>query len=103
MLGGMELPMAPSCSLDADGLRRQRERYRQIGDGAVVLERTARRIAVEVPAAGAGLVPELIQVESECCPFFGLDWEPGDRRFSISVASERDEPALEAIAFALGL
>jgi hypothetical protein len=103
MLEGVELPLAPSCSLDADGLRRQRERYRRIGGGARVLERTARRIAVQVPASGAEVVPELIEVESECCPFFGLDWEPAERRFSVSVPSERDEPALEAIAFALGL
>jgi hypothetical protein len=99
----MELPIAPSCDLDADGLRSQRERYRQVGDGAVLVERTARLVAVQVPAESAQVVPELVEIESRCCPFFDLTWDPDGRRFSVSVSDQQHEPALDAICFALGV
>ncbi len=99
------LPMAPpSCSLDDAALRSQLERYRIAGRDAKVVERSPRRliiaIADHVPDA---VVVELVRVERECCPFFGLDWEPAERRLAVSVASEWHEPALEAIAAALGV
>ena len=99
----MELPIAPSCDLDAEGLRRQRERYRQAGEGATVRERTARRLAVDVTPQGAKVVPELIEVESACCPFFELSWDPDSNRFSMGVRDATHEPALEALTFALGV
>ena len=99
----MEPPLAPRCDLDADGLRLQRERYRRAGDGATLRERTDRLIALDVSPGGAAVVPGLIEVESACCPFFDLSWDPGSRRFSIAVGDREHEPALEAIAFALGL
>ena len=99
----MELPVISSCDLDSDGLRAQLERYRAAGRGAEVIERSPRLLAIEVEAEGAAVVPALIEVESECCPFFGLDWDPESRRLSISVTEERDEPALGAIAYALGV
>jgi hypothetical protein len=43
-----DLPMAPSCTLDADGLRAQLGRYRTVGRGAVLVEQTPRRLVVEV-------------------------------------------------------
>ena len=95
--------MAPSCALDADGLRRQRERYRRMGAGATVIERSPRRLVVEVAEGGADVVPEVIAVESECCPFFDLAWDAGARRFSIAVSESQHEPALDAIEFALGV
>jgi len=99
----MELPIAPSCDLDADGLRRQRERYEHAGEGATLRERTARLLSVEVTSKGAEVVPELIEVEKACCPFFELSWDPGCNRFSIGVPDDEHEPALDAVAYALGL
>jgi hypothetical protein len=99
----MELPLVPSCDLDAAGLSAQRERYRQVGDGAVVLERTQRHLVVEVDAAAVDTATELVEVERECCPFFAIDWDPELRRLSIGVSEAEYEPALDAIAFALGL
>jgi hypothetical protein len=99
----MELPIAPSCDLVADGLRRQRERYRKVGDGSILLERTAQLVAVLVPAESAQEVPELLEIENRCCPFFDLAWDPDGRRFSVSVSDQQHEPALDAICFALGV
>ena len=48
-------------------------------------------------------MPELVEVERRCCPFFAIDWDPERRRFSIGVSDAEHEPALDAIAYALGL
>jgi hypothetical protein len=49
------------------------------------------------------LVEELLAVERECCPFLELGWEPRAQRLTVCVAHTEHEPALDAIAFALGL
>jgi hypothetical protein len=98
------LPMAPSCALDEGGLREQARRYRRAGAGARVIERTRRALVVELDGGVDGrLVDEAVAVERECCPFFTLDWQPDRRRLAVSVAQAAHEPALDAIAFALGL
>jgi hypothetical protein len=98
------LPMAPSCALDEAGLLLQLERYRSAGGGARVIERSGRRLVVELDERTDGeLVEEAVAVERECCPFFSLDWAPACRRLTVSVSHVEDEPALSAIAFALGL
>jgi hypothetical protein len=97
-----ELPMAPSCALDESGLREQLARYRAVGHGARLLERTPRRLVVEIDGAvEKDLVEEVLAVERECCPFFTLDWMAEARRFVVSVSTVEHEPALDAIAFAL--
>ncbi|HEV3229585.1 MAG TPA: hypothetical protein VGY97_08935, partial [Solirubrobacteraceae bacterium] len=89
---------------DAAGGRAQRDRYRLVGAGARVVDRAPQRIAVAVGTeVDDGLIAELISVESECCPFFELGWDPASRELAISVRSTAEAPALEAIAFALGL
>jgi hypothetical protein len=96
--------MAPSCALDEAGLRLQLERYRRAGQGARVLERSDRRLAVELGKGVDGeLVREAVAIERECCPFFTLDWEPARRCLTVAVSQAEHEPALGAIAFALGL
>ncbi len=96
--------MAPaSCTLDQSGLSAQHRRYRAVGDGARVLERTPRRLVIR-PGTGADdeLIAELIDVERECCPFFSLTWSASRRLLEISVPTAEHEPALDAIAYALG-
>lgn len=94
----------PSCSLNEAELRSQLERYRIAGRDATIVERSRRRLVVRIAAAVPdGSVHELVRVERECCPFFDLGWQPGDRQLAISVASECYEPALEAIVSALGV
>lgn len=96
--------MAPSCALDEAGLRLQLERYRRAGEGARLVEQTRRRFVVDLDAHADGkLIEEAVAVERKCCPFFALDWEPVRRRLTVSVSHTEHEPALGAIAFALGL
>jgi hypothetical protein len=96
--------MASSCALDEGGLRSQYERYRRVGAGARVLDRRRRRLMVEFNEhVDRKLVDELLAIERECCPFFELGWEPKARRLTVSVSHAEQEPALDAIAFALGL
>jgi hypothetical protein len=98
------LPMAPSCALDETGLRLQYERYRRVGAGARVLDRRRRYLMVEFSElVDPKLVDELLAVERECCAFFELGWEATARRLTVSVSHAEQEPALDAIAFALGL
>jgi hypothetical protein len=98
------LPMAPSCALDETGLRLQYERYRRVGAHACLLDRSDRRLIVDLDEhVDRELVDELVATERECCPFFGLDWQRDRRRLAVSVSQAEHEPALEAIAFALGL
>lgn len=96
--------MAPSCALDETRLRSQYERYRRAGRGARVTERAPLRLVVELDRdVDTKLVEETIAIERECCPFYELGWEPERRRLSVSVSHPEHAPALEAIAFALGI
>jgi hypothetical protein len=96
--------MAPSCGLDEMGLRLQRARYGKAGAGARVVQRTRRRLVVDLDQkVELKLVDELLAVERECCPFLELGWRPDARRLSVTVSQKRHEPALDAIAFAFNL
>jgi hypothetical protein len=100
------LPMAPaSCSLDADGLSAQLARYGAAGARASILIHEPRRLVVRLATGihAAGVVEQAIAVERECCPFFTLGWCPETRELSVGVADAEHEPALAAIAYALGL
>jgi hypothetical protein len=98
------LPMALGCALDESGLCSQYERYRQAGAGALVVDRTQQRLVVDLDEhVEVQLVDELLAVERACCPFFELAWEPPARRLTVSVSQAAHEPALDGIAFALGL
>ena len=99
-----ELPLAPSCALDEAGMRAQRDRYREAGAGARVVERRCRRLVVDLDGrVDERLVRELLAVERECCPFFELGWQSRARRLTVAVSRTEHEPALDAIAHALGL
>jgi hypothetical protein len=80
----------------------QLQRDRRAGHGAALIERTWRRLVVELAAPAEGpLVEELVAGERACCPFFTLDWRPDRRRLAVSVSQAEHEPALDAIGFAL--
>jgi hypothetical protein len=94
---------APACSLDAPGLIAQRERYRELGRGARLIERTSARLVVELyEGLDTGLLEQTLAIERECCPFFELRWESATRRLEVSVAAAAHAPALDAIAHSLG-
>lgn len=96
--------MAPdNCSLSEPELESQLARYRQIGRGARVQSATDRRLELVVDqSVPDGLVEATIATETACCPFFGLEWTAGERRFVITVAEAERESALAQIARALG-
>jgi hypothetical protein len=98
------LPLAPACALDETGLREQQQRWARAGVGARVVDRTRRSLVVDLDVlVDPNLVEETIAVERECCPFFTMTWESHRRRLTVAVSNTHDEPALEAIAFALDL
>jgi hypothetical protein len=97
-----ELPIA-ECRLDLEGLRRQRDRYRELGGQAAAITRGPESLTVRFgPALDRDLLDETIAVESECCPFFTFDLSPEQRVVTIGVSRPEQRPALDALAYALG-
>jgi hypothetical protein len=98
------LRKAPSCALDETGLGVQLGRYRRAGEDARLIERTRRRLVVIIDEhVENALIEKAVITERACCPFFMLSWEAHRRRLTVAVSEPEHEPALEGIAFALGL
>lgn len=96
-----ELPIA-HCDLDPPGLDAQRERYRRLADSVIGLERRPGRLLAQFrPDVDRALVEETLAVESRCCPFFRLEFDPSARRLEIAVDRAEEDPALDALRFAL--
>jgi hypothetical protein len=69
-----------------------------------VVARQPRRFELVLgPDTDGAEVAELVETERECCPFFEIGWVPEERRLSFAVSRDQDAPALDAIAYALGL
>jgi hypothetical protein len=95
------LPIA-DCRLDLSELRAQRERYRAIGRYLEQIERHPRRLEVRfIPHLDAALLREAIELERGCCPFFEIRHDPVEHRLSITVDDPAQDPALDALQFAL--
>jgi len=98
----MELPIV-GCRLDANGLRLQRDRYRQLGLSAEAIEREEGTLNVRFATGlDADLLRETIAIETDCCPFFRFDYQPHSRLLRIGVERADQAPALDALAHALG-
>jgi len=94
----------PSCSLNGLDLRDQVARYRIVGDDAEVVEWSARRRTIRVArSVPESVIERAVEIERTCCPCFELSWDRASRCLEISVTSTDQEPALDAIAYALGL
>jgi len=92
-----DLPLA-ECRLDLPGLHAQRERYRQLAGSVQRLERQAGRLLVEFgDDLDSALLDRTLAVERECCPFFRIDFVPGERRLIAGVEHSHQEPALDAL------
>jgi hypothetical protein len=97
-----ELPIA-ECRLDLAGLRRQRDRYRKLGDQALDVRRDPDRLTVTFgPELNRDLLEEVIATENECCPFFAFEYSPEVRVMTVGVSNPEFNRALDAIAYALG-
>jgi hypothetical protein len=95
------LPIA-ECRLDACGLQDQRERYARLGRQAAEVRRGSDELRVQFRAdLDEELLEEAIAVENKCCPFFSFGYSPRRRLLTIGVADPKQEPALDAVAFAL--
>jgi hypothetical protein len=99
---GDELPLA-ECKLDVPGLLAQRDRYRRLSEALVAVDRAPGSLTVSFSSAvDAELMRETLAVERECCPFYRLSWDESERRLEVGVEDPRQDPALDAIAHALG-
>ena len=95
------LPIA-ECHLDVAGLRTQADRYRRLGTTATSVVRRSGLLEVTFrDELDETLLNETIAVERNCCPFFAFDYQPDDRRLSITVEQPEQEPALDALHFAI--
>src|SRR4051794_33136339 len=95
-----ELPFA--CSLDETGMAAQRARYAVLARHVESLAQGERLLKARLDETLDGTVlRELIEVERECCPFFEIGYDAGDRLLSVSVSSDEHAPALQAIAHSL--
>jgi hypothetical protein len=95
-----ELPLA--CSLDETGMAAQRARYAIVARHVESLAHGERSLRARLDETLDGAVlRELIEVERECCPFFEIGYDAGDRLLSVSVSSDEHAPALQAIAHSL--
>ena len=95
----------PACSLDEDGLERQRARAEHVAAAVAALRRDADGLGLELdlaPGVDDRVVAELIAAERECCPFFELGYDAGARRLTVRVPGPEHLRALEVIASALG-
>ena len=104
MADPLELPVIAECRLDLDGLTRQRDRYRALGRHVADSERRPGLLSVRFDAeADMTLLQEAVDIERGCCPFFRMTPDPGRRELLIAVDTPEHDPALDAIAHALGL
>ena len=93
---------ATACSLDADELTEQLERYRAIGRLATAVEHDPGRVVVRfADDPPSTLIERTLEVERGCCPFLEIDYDPAAQRLAITVDQPGPSPTLEAIADAL--
>ena len=91
-----------ACSLNADELAAQLERYRAIGRLAAAVEHEPGRVVVRFAGdPPSALIERALEVERDCCPFFELDYDPDTRRLAISVDHPDRHPGVDAVAHAL--
>jgi hypothetical protein len=98
-----ELPMAPAgCTLDDRGLAEQLHRYRRLGETAASIQDYDARLVITFAAnVDVNLLRETIAIESRCCSFFALDYEPSARRLSIGIDDPARGDALRAVLSSL--
>jgi hypothetical protein len=98
------LPVIPSCALDEPGLRRQLDRYREIGQGAHAVRRDEVSLEIEIDArVDPASVEAAVATERECSPFLHPTWDADRKRLGFSVARRSERARLDAIAVALNI
>jgi hypothetical protein len=69
-------------------------RDRSLDGGTLIVD-----FAADVDRAA---LEEALATERECCPFFQIRFDERSRRLTVGVTDTEEEPALAAIAAALG-
>ena len=93
----------PTCALDPEGMRVQKQRYGRLGADVLRVRREPEALVIEFrDGFDRDTLQEALAVERECCPFFLFDLDEEARRLRASVRERDQLPALEAIAHALG-
>jgi hypothetical protein len=93
----------PSCALDEEGLRLQRERQALLAPSVGSVSRNGLMISIAFePGFDRGTLEEMIAVERRCCPFFELNFDEAKRRLDVGVRDPQHAPMLEALAWSLG-
>jgi hypothetical protein len=95
-----ELPVL-GCTLDAAGMAAQRDRYARLATHVTGTDRAPQRLAVHFdPGVDHALLAETLAIEADCCSFFAIALD-GDTA-ALTVPAADMDPALDAIAYALG-
>jgi hypothetical protein len=93
----------PSCALDDDGLRLQRERQARLAPSVAHVTRDGLTVSIVfAPGFDRGALEEMLAVERRCCPFFEFHLEEAERRLDVGVHDPQHTPALEALSWSLG-
>jgi hypothetical protein len=97
-----EPPPIPGRTLDPPGIGAQLARYRQLGQHATSVERLVGevlvRFAEDLPV---GLLERTLEVERRCCPFVHADYDPRERRLTITLENVDQAPRLDSLVHAL--
>ena len=91
-----------SCSLDREGLARQRERHRRVARDVRGMTTEAGRLTIDLaPGYDRVAMDEMLDVERGCCPFFSFEVHYEEGRVGVTVAEPRQRPALAVFAESL--
>lgn len=97
-----ELPMM-ECRLDLPDLREQHERYRTLGRSVEHAERVPGALTVRfADDVDQTLLGRTLEIERGCCAFFTIHHDRARRSIRVGVDHPDQDPALDALAFALG-
>lgn len=92
----------PTCALDTEGMRAQRERYAALGDDVRRIEREPEAAVVEFRERfDRATLEAALAVERACCPFFVFAFDEETRRLRVTVSEREQVPALDALMHAL--
>ena len=71
------------CTLDLDGFRAQRERYRRVKQSVERVESSPGEVRVTfAPGFDAGVARELVETERTCCSFLDVQLDDGILKIS---------------------
>ena len=92
------LAKMPSCALDADGRRSQKERYRTLAASVIRVRRRIDVVLVDfAETVDSRMLEEVIAVERACCPWLRFDLDRVTRKLSVRTTDPDMRPALDAL------